>query len=175
MESGIEVPVILADALAMPFKKESIDMIYHQGLMEHFKDPEPLLEASKLFLKSGGKILIDVPQTFTFYTLKKKWAMSKGKWFAGWETQYTPAKLRHVLRNAGFKVVDFYGRDFDNKLFVRLSNIDTLGVGRLGHPIVPRFLREIAGAVWKFLVSAGISNYLTHCIGAVAIKNENSD
>ena len=174
-ESGIELPVVLADALAMPFKQGSIDLIYHQGLMEHFKDPEPLLAASRPILKSGGKTLIDVPQTFTLYTLKKKWAMARGRWFAGWETQYTPAKLRHIIRKAGFKVVDFYGRDFDNKLFVRLSNIDTLGFGRFGRPIVPRFIREIAGAVWRILVTAGISNYLTHCIGAVAIKHENSD
>jgi ubiquinone/menaquinone biosynthesis C-methylase UbiE len=173
-ETGLEIMAVRGDALKMPFKSGSIDFLYHQGLMEHFKDPYPLLSESKSVLKSGGKILVDVPQTFTLYTLKKKWAMARGKWFAGWETQYSPNKLRRVLRKAGFKVVDFYGRDYDFLPFIWLKDIKTLGKTRFGRPILPRFISETISKIWNSFEKCPIHNYLRYSIGAVGIFQGNS-
>jgi len=172
-EMGIEPMAVMADALNMPFKPNSLDFIYHQGLLEHFKDPQPFLYETRTILKTDGKILVDVPQAFTIYTLKKKWAMARGKWFAGWETQYTPNKLRRILKKAGFKVIEIYGRDYDLGLFIRLSNITTLGKTRFGRPILPHFISKLVSEVWRFFERRYISNYFKHSIGAVAVPDEN--
>ena len=167
-KAGIEVMAVMADALRMPFKISSIDFIYHQGLLEHFKNPHSLLSESRAVLKPKGKVLVDVPQTFTFYTLKKKWAMARGRWFAGWETQYTPARLRRVLKKAGYEVKVLYGRDYEFAPFVWLRDIRTLGKTRFGHPIIPRFISVPIGALWTFFEKRELSNYFKLCIGAVA-------
>ena len=174
-ETGIELMAVMGDALNLPFKRGSLDFVYHQGLLEHFKDPRPFLSETGTVLKTDGKLLADVPQTFTMYTLKKKLAMLRGRWFAGWETHYTPNKLRRILRKAGLKVIDIYGRDYDFTPLVWIRDITTLGKTRFGRPIVPRFISKPISAVWCFFERSYISNYFKHSIGAVAVPDENRD
>ncbi len=168
----IELIPVIGDALNLPFKDNSLDFIYHQGVMEHFKNPLPFLAQHKKALKNGGKMLVDVPQTFTIYTFKKKWAMAKNKWFAGWETQYTPVGLRMILNKTGLKVIEIYGRDFDFIPFIWLSNIERLGENRFGRPIFPRFISKPIGLAWRLFERSAISQYFKHCIGAIAQKGE---
>jgi SAM-dependent methyltransferase len=171
--SGVELLVVRGDALNMPFKPGSLDFIYHQGLLEHFKNPQPFLTEQRRVIKAEGKVLADVPQTFTIYTLKKKWAMARGKWFAGWETQYTPRQLRRILNKAGFKILNIYGRDYDFTPLVWLSDIKTLGKTRFGRPIIPSFISVPVNAIWSIFERTSLSNYLKHSIGAVAAIDEN--
>lgn len=174
--SGTEIDVLplIGDALNLPFKKNSLDLVYHQGVMEHFKNPLPFLSQQEIVLKNGGRMLTDVPQTLTAYTLKKKWIMAKGKWFAAWETQYTPRRLRRVLKSAGWRVLEIYGRDYEFLPFVWLRDIGTLGKTRFGRPIVPRFISGPISRIWRFFEDLEFSNYIKLCIGAVAAKNEDS-
>ncbi len=174
-DKSLPVIPVNADALFLPFKDGSMDLIYHQGVMEHFKDPLPFLSQQKRALKKGGRLLVDVPQTFTIYTLKKKWAMARNRWFAGWETEYSPARLRRILKRAGWRVIDLYGRDSEFLLFIWLRDIDTLGKTRFGRPILPRFIRGPVGKLWRFFESLEFSNYIKLCIGAVVMPDENRD
>lgn len=174
-DGSLAVIPVNADAMHLPFKDGSIDLIYHQGVMEHFKDPLPFLSQQKRALKKGGRLLVDVPQAFTIYTLKKKWAMARNKWFAGWETEYSPARLRRILKRAGWRVIDIYGRDYEFLPFIWLRDIDTLGKTRFGRPILPRFIRGPIGKLWRFFESLEFSNYIKLCIGAVVAPDENRD
>lgn len=171
----IELIPIIADALNLPFKNNSMDFIYHQGVMEHFKDPLPFLAQHKKALKNGGKMLVDVPQTLTLYTLKKKWAMARNKWFAGWETQYTPVGLHRVLKKAGLKTIEIYGRDYDFILYHWFCNIEELGESRFGRPILPRLISKPISLAWRFIERSWLSGYFKHCIGAVAVQDEDSN
>jgi ubiquinone/menaquinone biosynthesis C-methylase UbiE len=161
---------VLADALALPFKNASINLIYHQGVMEHFRDPNEFLKEQYRCLLNNGIIIIDVPQTFTFYTIKKKWAMWRNKWFAGWESQYSPRRLYRVLNSNGFRITEIYGREYDLSLLIWIRDIETLGKRRFGHPIVPAVLGRPIGRIWRFWEKRKISNYIRLCVGAVAIK-----
>ena len=171
-DESLAVIPVNADALFLPFKDGSIDLIYHQGVMEHFKDPLPFLCQQKRALKKGGRLLVDVPQAFTIYTLKKKWAMARNRWFAGWETEYSPGKLRRTLANAGLTIISIYGRDYDFIPLIWLSNIETLGKRRFGRPVVPRFISRPIARIWRTFERFGLSNNIKHSIGAVAIPNE---
>lgn len=108
-EASVAVDPIGGDALNAPFADDTFDLIFHQGLLEHFRDPLPLLRENLRILKPGGYLLVDVPQTFHYYTLGKKILIQIDRWFAGWETQFTPRQLETQARRAGGEVVRTYG------------------------------------------------------------------
>ncbi len=104
-----EVKFVMADALQTPFKDESFDIVFHQGLLEHFKDPGKLIKENCRILKKGGILLVDVPQTFHLYTMIKHILMLFRLWFAGWERQFTIGSLAQILKNHNLEPVYFYG------------------------------------------------------------------
>ena len=106
---GIDVLLVQADATCMPFRDGAIDVSFHQGLLEHFRDPMPLLRENARVTAKSGRMIVDVPQTFHLYTLMKNALILVNRWFAGWETQFTPAQLESLCREAGLDVVRTYG------------------------------------------------------------------
>jgi SAM-dependent methyltransferase len=109
VEAGQPVVAVCGDALAMPLADATFDVVFHQGLLEHFRDPLPLLRENVRVLRPGGVLLVDVPQTFHYYTLGKQVLIRLGRWFAGWETQFTVGQLERLLDAAGTVVERSYG------------------------------------------------------------------
>lgn len=107
--SGIAVHLVRADALNLPFRDGTFDVVFHQGLLEHFRDPLPLLCENARVTARGGRVVVDVPQTFHPYTAMKQILIALDRWFAGWETQFTPAGLERRVREAGLTVKRTYG------------------------------------------------------------------
>lgn len=103
------VRLVRGNALTAPFRSGSFDLVYHQGLLEHFRDPAPLLVENRRLLRPGGLLLVDVPQAFHVYTILKRILIALRHWFAGWETQYSPRALRRMTERAGFRAVRCYG------------------------------------------------------------------
>ena len=118
--AGVQLFLVCGDALALPFKDNSIDLVFHQGVLEHFRDPLPLLCENVRVIKEGGKILVDVPQTIHIYTLIKKILIAMNAWFAGWETQFTPGELSRILREADLEPDSIYGRFFSPSLAYKI-------------------------------------------------------
>jgi SAM-dependent methyltransferase len=106
---GVPVMLVQADATRMPFRDGAIDVSFHQGLLEHFRDPLPLLRENARITRSGGRVLVDVPQTFHLYTVMKNALILVNRWFAGWETQFTVGELERLVRASGLEVVRSYG------------------------------------------------------------------
>ncbi|MEO0137945.1 MAG: class I SAM-dependent methyltransferase [candidate division WOR-3 bacterium] len=103
------VQLVMADALHTPFRDGTFDVVFHQGLLEHFRDPNPLLKENYRILKKGGLLLIDVPQTFHIYTLIKNILMLFKLWFAGWERQFTIDSLERLLSKYDLEIIYYYG------------------------------------------------------------------
>jgi SAM-dependent methyltransferase len=108
-EQGIPVLLVQADALNMPFRDGTFDVVFHQGLLEHFRDPMPLMRENARVTARGGRVVVDVPQTFHLYTVMKQVLIALDRWFAGWETQFTPGGLEAVCVRAGLRVKRTYG------------------------------------------------------------------
>ena len=106
---GITVMLVQADATRMPFRDGAIDVSFHQGLLEHFRDPRPLLAENARITRPGGRVLVDVPQTWHLYTVMKKLLFAFSCWFAGWETQFTVPELERLVRESGLQVTRSYG------------------------------------------------------------------
>ncbi|MCD4776788.1 MAG: class I SAM-dependent methyltransferase [Candidatus Aegiribacteria sp.] len=118
--AGVQLLLVCGDALALPFKDNCIDLVFHQGVLEHFRDPFPLLRENVRVIKEGGKVLVDVPQTVHIYTLIKKTLIAMNAWFAGWETQFTPGELSRILRETGLEPDSIYGRFFSPSLAYKI-------------------------------------------------------
>jgi ubiquinone/menaquinone biosynthesis C-methylase UbiE len=106
-------PIALAagDAEHLPFSDHSFDIVFSQGVVEHFRDPSAMLREQIRVLKPDGVLVINVPQRRTGYTRYKRREMARGTWPWGWETEYSPGELRRLGKQHGMKAIDVVGYD----------------------------------------------------------------
>jgi ubiquinone/menaquinone biosynthesis C-methylase UbiE len=156
---------VKADAFALPFKERSFDICFHQGFLEHFRETSVLLSEQYRILKKDGILLVDVPQTFSFYTLKKTILIIIGKWFAGWETQFSKGNLKKVLGNAGFSFVRAFGR-------YHMRNIDRIQKKILGKIIIPQVIEKTYYRLVTILENSTIGCYTAFALGMIVKKEK---
>lgn len=94
------------------YKKESFDLIFSQGLVEHFSDPDRMINEQLYVLKNGGILVINVPQRYTGYTLMKHWKMKKGSWKWIGETEYSYSRLKRLGRRYRLHEVEVFGYQY---------------------------------------------------------------
>ncbi len=171
--AGQRVHLVRADALRMPFRDRDIEVVFHQGLLEHFRDPKPLLRENVRVLRSGGILLVDVPQRFHMYTVLKHFLIALGRWFAGWETEFTIDQLEGLMREAGVTVTRRYGSWMVPGLLYRSIRVVLLRsrVARL--PLYPPplpVLSRVASAARARFRNTRMSFYTYFVIGALGRK-----
>lgn len=156
-EQGYKTTIIGGDAFAMPFADESFDIVFHQGLLEHFRSAqaEKLLRENIRVLKPGGLLLVDVPQRYHIYTLVKHFLIAINKWFAGWERSFSVGELRKVMRQLGLTPVYAYGEWMAPSFFYRATREVALKFGiklPLYPVLIPTFSEyraHMRQALWK--------------------------
>ncbi len=176
-KAGLEVRCVCCDARMMPFRDGSFALVFHQGLLEHFRDPMPLLRENFRVTAPGGHCLVDVPQRYHPYTLVKHVLIALGKWFAGWETEFSPAHLRQLMEQAGFQVVGIGGDWMLPGFWYRSLRYALRGVGVARLPLYPRILRWWAAATaWlrKLLRSTGIGPWTFAMVNVLGRKRESA-
>jgi ubiquinone/menaquinone biosynthesis C-methylase UbiE len=166
------VQLIQADALNTPFKDETFDIVFHQGLLEHFRDPAPLIKENCRILKKDGLLIIDVPQTFHIYTLIKNILVFLKLWFAGWERQFTIDSLKRLIKRYDLEPLYFYG-DWSRPGIVYKIIREILLRFKIYLPIYPKFfgrLTEKFYEIQKSLSKKRIFLYTALSIGVIAKK-----
>ncbi len=172
-EAGLAVHLVRADALALPFRDGTFDVVFHQGLLEHFRDPRPLLRENVRVTRRGGRVIVDVPQTVHPYTAMKQALIAMNRWFAGWETQFTPAGLERLMREAGLAVRRTYGEWMVPGLGYRVAReLLKRGFGaRLPlHPRGPSWWERGWESLRAGLARHRLALYTCHVIGTVGEK-----
>lgn len=115
--AGVEATLLEADALALPFEKESFDHVWMMWFLEHLADPRSALrEARRVLVPDGAITAIEVdystcraePSTAAFEALVT--AMVRGMAASGWSDAGT--RLPGWLRDAGFRAVQEGERPF---------------------------------------------------------------
>ena len=116
-KENVTITTMCCDALNISYNNDTFDVVYSQGLYEHFINIDALLNEQIRILKSNGYLYIDVPQTFNIYTLFKKILMLLNKWEPGWERQFTPIQLLNETKHEKLEFIGFYG-DWSNPPFI---------------------------------------------------------
>ena len=172
-ERGLPIHLVRADALALPFRDGAFDVVFHQGLLEHFREPDPLLRENARIAARGGRVIVDVPQTFHLYTLMKQILIAMNAWFAGWETQFTPRQLEARLAATGLAVRRTYGEWMVPGLGYRVLRESLKRAFGLALPLEPRGPAWWRGAWERTRAALGRHRwalYTCHVIGTVAEK-----
>ena len=172
IEEGISLKLIMGDALSLPFSDSSFDIVFHQGLLEHFRNPEEILKENVRILKEGGFLLVDVPQRFHLYTVLKHILIFFRKWFAGWETEYSIRKLERLIKSEGLKIVSVYGDWMNPSLFYRILREIFLKFG-IKFPLYPGgicFIRRIRKKIKDKIKNNRLSFYTFNNIGVIGRK-----
>ncbi|MDH3214713.1 MAG: class I SAM-dependent methyltransferase [Candidatus Krumholzibacteria bacterium] len=166
------VYIVCGDAFNLPFTDESFDVVFHQGLMEHFRNPGEMLDENVRVLKKGGLLLVDVPQRYHYYTLLKHILILFGKWFAGWETEFSVSQLRRLIEERGLRVAGIYGHNPSPPIWYRGLRrvLLRLGVRLSMYPVTPRVVRTVLRSA-RGLVPPRLILNTAMVIGCVARKN----
>jgi ubiquinone/menaquinone biosynthesis C-methylase UbiE len=170
---GMAPNLVRADALRLPFRDGAFDVVFHQGLLEHFRDPMPLLQENVRALHDEGILLVDVPQRWHLYTLLKHAMIATGTWFAGWETEFSIGELERLLRRAGVRVVHRYGAWMVPGLFYRSLRALLLKTKAARLPLYPPAVPVLSGLLrrWRELWDGTAVGFRTYfVIGAVGRK-----
>jgi len=110
-----KVTLLVDDASSMQFGDGCFDIIFSQGVLEHFKDPKHTLYEQKRVLREGGYIVVDVPQKFNPYTCYKHFCLRRGIWPYGWETEFSFHDLKDLGAELGLEIIEVsaYGDGID--------------------------------------------------------------
>jgi len=148
--AGVTLSLVCGDGTRMPFPDGTFDVVFHQGLMEHFRDPAPLLADNRRVLKTGGHVVIDVPQRWHIYTAGKKVMIALDRWFAGWETEYSIRELARLVETQGFQITGRFGDWMIPGFFYRAFRYSLRPLG-IHLPLYPKALGPLtrAGAAWR--------------------------
>lgn len=175
LRNGIDAAhCIGADAFRLPFPDASFDVVFHQGLLEHFRKPQAfklLLENSRI-LKTGGLLLVDVPQRYHVYTIIKHVLISINAWFAGWEREFSLRELERIYGELGIRVVSSYGEWMYPSLLYRMIREGLLKIG-VKIPLVPPkvpVLSRLRRALRGLLQDTSIQKNTALSIGVIGRK-----
>src|SRR5690606_27986233 len=112
-----KVRCVQGDGFALPFCDSSFHVVFSQGLLEHWPDPIEMLREQVRVTRVGGYVIVDVPQTYSLWTVKKKVMQALGKWFVSYETQYSERRIRALAnRVPNVRAVRLYGHKLSPSL-----------------------------------------------------------
>ena len=173
-EQSLSARIVGGDAFGLPFRDETFDIVFHQGLLEHFRKPraDALLQENVRVLKKGGFLLVDVPQRYHAYTVAKHILIALNRWFAGWERSFSIDELRSLLSQLGLTPVHSYGEWMYPSFFYRAFREAMSKVG-VTLPLYPRFLSPLTNlrsTIRTSLRESRLPLYTGISIGVIAQK-----
>jgi ubiquinone/menaquinone biosynthesis C-methylase UbiE len=99
-----KVSVQVADMFALPWQSQTFDVVYHQGVLEHFPD-EKIEQALREQRRVAKHLVFDVPNH------------RYGSQPFGDERLLRPSHWRTLLTRSGWRVTDQLGREFSSLLY----------------------------------------------------------
>ena len=175
LPSNTSISAVGGDAFSLPFDDGTFDAIFHQGLLEHFREAEALalLKENVRVLKSGGLLVVDVPQRWHVYTIVKHVLIAMNAWFAGWEREFSVRELKKLLRSLKLTPIGVYGEWMYPSFFYRTTRevVGKLGMRLPLYPAKVPVLTDIRQAIRKKLDHTALKLNTSLSIGVIARKD----
>lgn len=172
-DEKMDVRIIGGDTFMLPFKDGSFDIIFHQGLLEHFRTEKAtaLLKENIRVLKTGGLLCVDVPQRYHIYTVIKTFLIAINKWFAGWERSFSVPELKNEMEKLGLKTVHTYGEWMYPSLFYRMTR-EALRAVHIKIPLNPKVpvLHGLRKTVRDSVKDTALTTYTALSMGVIGKK-----
>src|SRR2546428_667777 len=102
--AGLEGEAIIADAKKLPFEDASVDVVLSGGLLEHFREPLPILREMARVLRPGGLFYADiVPRKVSLYRWAERARMKQDEFLSEgiYESALPKSAWRRLVRDAG--------------------------------------------------------------------------
>jgi len=106
--AGRAVQLVLADARALPLPDASFDVVLSGGLLEHFRDPRPVLAEMARILRPGGLFYADiVPRKVSLYRWAERERMGRSEHLSEgiFESDLPRSGWSRLIRDAGLRDV----------------------------------------------------------------------
>jgi ubiquinone/menaquinone biosynthesis C-methylase UbiE len=175
-ELHVQTNIVGGDTFQLPFRDETFDVVFHQGLLEHFRHPQALalLQENIRVLKRGGYLLVDVPQRYHLYTVVKHILIAINQWFAGWERSFSTPELTTLLQSSGLSTVHAYGEWMYPSFFYRAfrSAVKKIGVTlpKIPHPV--KSLATLRKNIRHSMLDTALPLYTGISIGVIGQKQQ---
>lgn len=106
--AGRPVDLVLGDSRTLPFADASFDVVLSGGLLEHFRDPAPVLAEMARILRPGGLFYADiVPRKVSLYRWAERDRMQRSEQMADgiYESDRTLGSWQRLVERAGLRDV----------------------------------------------------------------------
>ena len=106
--AGVSGALLFGDARALPLRDASFDLVLSGGLLEHFRDVEPVVREMARVLRPGGLFYADiVPRKVSLYRWAERGRMAHDEHLAEgiYESDLSKAAWRRVIERAGLRDV----------------------------------------------------------------------
>ena len=103
-ELDSRIKLIRGNILCTSFKNETFDLIFSDGLLEHYKNPTNILLEFKRILKKNGLIATFVPNKYSYWMLIKPFKLKDID-----EYRFIIRELIKLHEKIGFKIIEFGG------------------------------------------------------------------
>lgn len=111
--------VIRADILHMPLRDSRFDLVFNEGVVEHFTDPNSVLREMARVTANRGTVVFSVPHTLSFHTFARQ-VLSRffsaswrhKLWPYGFERSFSKNEVRQMLQLANLENVEVHGIGF---------------------------------------------------------------
>ena len=106
--------MLQGDALSLPLRSNSVDVILALDVLEHVDDDVMLAEVARV-LRDGGRLIATVPAVSALWSVRDE--------AAGHRRRYDRAMLRSLLTRHGFRILELRGFQFVLLPLVLLSRL----------------------------------------------------
>jgi len=182
----ITADFILADAFNLPFPDETFDIVWNEGVNEHFEGEkrQKIFDEMARVCKVGEAVIVIVPNALNLpYRITKKILEMRNQWIYGFEEPYTIFELRRRMGDAGITPSKSGGAQIITSLFTFLElihseaspkkkeNVNTLESNRSMSKIkgLLKILRRIDESLEKV-----VGAFFGKDIGVEGVKNAKS-
>lgn len=134
----------LGDMFHIPFRSNSFDVVWNEGVLEHFEDPKNLAACKEMIRVSKKLVIISVPNRYSIWPIRKTLLKIAGKWPYGYEESYSPSRLSSLMEKAGLVVESIEGVRIMPPIKERKKLSDLLALGALTIPLSKSSVENIA-------------------------------